>query len=151
MCVCVCVCVCLSVCLLPTHCTLHASSSTQCGYMAIVWSIFDSRTSWTDHITWGNACLYLCTERSEVRVTVKLFCCVSVLCVGLWWMEGRRSNLLPASSLLLLISTERSARRIVPNRRTNRYQQYNMPSQHTVMYYGSVWNLIQAINVQSSD
>ena len=37
----------------------------------------------------------------------------------------------------------------VPIRRTNRYQQYYMPSQHT--YCGRVWNLIQACDVQSSD
>ena len=37
----------------------------------------------------------------------------------------------------------------VPIRRTNRYQQYYMPSQHT--YCGRVWNLIQDCDVQSSD
>ena len=37
----------------------------------------------------------------------------------------------------------------VPIRRTNRYQQYYMPSQHT--FYGRVWNLIQACDVQYSD
>ena len=34
-------------------------------------------------------------------------------------------------------------------RRTNRYQQDSMLSQHT--YYGRVWNLIRVIDVQSSD
>ena len=41
------------------------------------------------------------------------------------------------------------ARFNVPIRRTNRYQQYYMPSQH--IYCGRVWNLIQACDVQSSD
>ena len=35
-----------------------------------------------------------------------------------------------------------------PIRRTNPYEQYYMPSQHT--YCGRVWNLIQACEVQSS-
>ena len=37
----------------------------------------------------------------------------------------------------------------VPIRRTNRYQQYYMPSQHA--YCERVWNLIQVCDVQSSD
>ena len=41
------------------------------------------------------------------------------------------------------------ARFNVPIRRTNRYQQYYMPFQHT--YCERVWNLIQASDVQSID
>ena len=55
---------------------------------------------------------------------------------------------MPAHSLLFSKSTKRAARLHVPIRRTNRYQQYYMPSQHT--YCGMVWNLIQASDVQSS-
>ena len=66
-----------------------------------------------------------------------------------WWKEGRRWNPVPAHSLLFSKSTKESARLNVPIRRTNRYQQYYMPSQHT--YCGRVWNLIQAYDVQSSD
>ena len=46
-------------------------------------------------------------------------------------------------------STKGAARLNVPIRRTNCYQQYYMPSQHT--YCGRAWNLIQACDVQSSD
>ena len=55
----------------------------------------------------------------------------------------------PAHSLLFSKSTKGAARVNVPIRRTNRYDQYYMPSQHT--YCGRVWNLIQACDVQSSD
>ena len=54
-----------------------------------------------------------------------------------------------AHSLLFLESTKGAARLNIPIRRTNLYQQYYMPSQHT--YYGRVWNLIQACDVQSSN
>ena len=47
------------------------------------------------------------------------------------WKEGRRWNPVPAHSLLFLKSTKVDARLNVPIRRTNRYQQYYMPSQHT--------------------
>ena len=56
---------------------------------------------------------------------------------------------MPAHSLLFSKSTKGAARFNVLIRRTNRYQQYCMPSQH--MYCGRVWNLIQACDVQSSD
>ena len=42
-----------------------------------------------------------------------------------------------------------AARLNVPIQRTNRYQQYYMPCQHT--YSGRVWNIIQDCDVQSSD
>ena len=56
---------------------------------------------------------------------------------------------MPAHSLFFSKSTKGAARLNVPIRRTNRYQQYYMPSQHA--YCGMVWNLIQACDVQSSD
>ena len=56
---------------------------------------------------------------------------------------------MPTHSLLFSESTKGAASLNVPIRRTNRYQQYYMPSQHT--YCGIVWNLIQASDVQSSD
>ena len=69
--------------------------------------------------------------------------------MGWWWKEGRRWNPVPAHSMLFLESTKQVARLNVPIWRTNRYQQYYMPSQHT--YCGRVWNLIQAFDIQSSD
>ena len=56
---------------------------------------------------------------------------------------------MPAHSLLFSRSTKGAARLNVPIRRTNRYQQYYIPSQHT--YSGRVWNLIQECDIQSSD
>ena len=56
---------------------------------------------------------------------------------------------MPAHGLLFSKSTKGAARLNVPIRRTNRYEQCYMPSQHT--YCGRVWNLIRACNVQSSD
>ena len=50
--------------------------------------------------------------------------------------------------MLFSKSTKGAARLNVPIRRTNRYEQYYMPSQHT--YCGRVCNLIQACDVQSS-
>ena len=61
--------------------------------------------------------------------------------------EGREK--MPPHSQLLSISNEETTRLNVPIRRTNRYQQYNMPSQR--MYCGRVWNLIQTLDAQSSD
>ena len=69
--------------------------------------------------------------------------------MGWWWKKGRRWNPVPAHSLLFSKSTKGAAKLNVPIRRTNRWQQYYMPSQHT--YCGRVWNLIQACDVQSSD
>ena len=50
---------------------------------------------------------------------------------------------MPAHNLLFLKNTKGAARLNIPIRRTNRYQQYYMPSQH--IYCGRVWNLIQAV------
>ena len=70
-------------------------------------------------------------------------CSVIVLC-GMM-IEGREKVKPGAFSK----STKGAARLNVPIRRTNLYQQYYMPSQHT--YCGRVWNLIQACDVQSSN
>ena len=77
----------------------------------------------------------------------------SVICV-MWFDddrkgEGETRNPVPDHSLLFSKSTKGAARLNVPIRRTNRYQQYYMTSQHT--YCGRVWNSIQACDVQSSD
>ena len=56
---------------------------------------------------------------------------------------------MPAHSLLFSKSTKGATRLNIPIRRTNRFQQYCMPSQH--MYCGRVWNLIQDCDVQYSD
>ena len=94
--------------------------------------------------------LYSVREKVEVGMIVSVTVCVVLLCcVGWWWKEGRRWNPVPAHSLLFSKSTKGAARLNVPIRRTNRYQQYYMPSQHT--YGGRVWNLIQDCDVQSSD
>ena len=56
---------------------------------------------------------------------------------------------MPDHSLLFSKRTKGVARLNVPIRRTNRYQQYYMSSQHT--YCGRVWNVIQTCDVQSSN
>ena len=56
---------------------------------------------------------------------------------------------MPAHNLLFSKRTKGAARLNVSIRRTNRYQQYCIPSQHT--YCGMVWNLIQACDVHFSD
>ena len=91
--------------------------------------------------------LYSVLEKVEVKVTVSITVCV------VWddddEREGEGETRLPAHSLLFSKSTKGTARLNVPIRRTNRYQQYYMPSQHT--YCGRVWNLIQDCDAQSSD
>ena len=55
-----------------------------------MWSIFDSHTSGADHVTRGNVYLYLCTERSEVRVTVGVIVFCNVRALYVWtMMKGR--------------------------------------------------------------
>ena len=51
-------------------------------------------------------------------------------------MKGRKWNSVQEHSLLLSISIKGTARFNVPIRRTNRYQQYNIPSQHNVLLKG---------------
>ena len=101
------------------------------------------------HYVWDEY-LYSVWEKVEVKVTVSVTVCVMLLyCVEWWWKEGRRWNPVPTHSLLLSKNTKGAARFNVPIRRTNRYQLYCMPSQHT--YCGRVWNLIQDCDVQSSN
>ena len=89
--------------------------------------------------------LYSVREKVEVRVTVSVAVCVVLMCcVGWWWKEGSRWNPVPGHSLFFSKSTKGSARFNVPIRRTNRYQQYYMPCQHT--FCGSVCYLIQALD-----
>ena len=75
-------------------------------------------------------------------------CSIIVLC-GMMMIGREKMKPVLAHSLLFSKSTKGVARLNVPIRRTNRYQQCYMPSQHT--YCGRVWNLIQACDVQSSD
>ena len=88
------------------------------------------------HYIW-DVYLYSVREKVDVRVIVSVTVSVVLLCcVGWWWKEGRRWNLVPAHSLLFSKSTKGAARRNVPIRRTNCYHN---------------WNLIQDCDVQSSN
>ena len=127
---------------MPAHCTitcfgLHARwiDGVDCGLF------FESRTAWADHM-WDEY-LYNVREKVEVRVAVSVTVCVVLqCCVEWWWKEGRRWNPVPTHSLLFSKSTKRAARFNVPIRRTNRYQQYYMPSQHTyILRRGLEFNL----------
>ena len=75
-------------------------------------------------------------------------CSVIVLC-GMMMKGREKVKPVPAHSLLFFKNIKGAARLNVLIRRTNRYQQYYMPSQHT--YCGGIWNLIQDCDVQSSD
>ena len=129
---------------------LRASGSTQGGYRALS-VVYFGITHRLDrpHYVWDEY-LYSVREKVEVGVIVSVTVCVVLLCcVGWWWKERRRWNPVPAHSLVFSKSTKGAASFNVPIRRTNRYQQYYMPSQHT--YCGRVWNLIKDCDVQSSD
>ena len=93
----------------------------------------------------GQVCLYLCTEIKQGKGDCMCNCllCKCVACEML--RKESRWKPKPVHSLLLSISTKGTTRLNVPIRRTNRYQQYNIPSQH--MYCGRVWNLMQAFDV----
>ena len=117
---------------MPTHCTI---------------TCFGFHARWIDGIKCGlfsnhaplGQYLYSVREKVEVGVTVSVTVCgVLLCCVGWWWKEGRRWNPVPAHSLLFSKSTKRAAKVNVPIRRTNRYQQYYMPSQHTYCGLNSV-------------
>ena len=141
-------CVCVP---MPTHCTIMCFGFHARWIDGIKCGLFSNHAPLGQTTLRVGQYLYSVREKDEVRVTVSVTVCVVLLCcVGWrWWKEGRRWNPVPAHSLLLLKSTKGAARLIVPIRRTNRYQQYYMPSQHT--YCGRVWNLIQDCDVQSSD
>ena len=82
------------------------------------------------HYVWDEY-LYSVLQGVGVRVTMySCLCSVIMLWSLRWWKEGRRWNPVPSHSLLFSKSTEGAARLNVPIRRTNRYQQYYMPSQH---------------------
>ena len=135
---------------MPTHCTItcfgfHARwiDGVKCGYFLITHRLDRPHYVWDEY-------LYSVREKVDVRVTVGVTACVMLLCcVGWWWKEGRRWNPVPAHSLLFSKSTKGAVTLNVPIRRTNRYQQYYMPSQHT--YCGGLWNLIQDCDVQSAN
>ena len=135
---------------MPTHCTItcfgfHARSID--GVNVVYFRI--THRLGRPHYVWDEY-LYSVGEKVEVRVTESVTVCVVLLCcVGWWWKEGRMWNPVPAHSLLFTKSTKGAARLNVLIGRTNRYQQYYMPSQH--IYCGRVWNLIQDCDVQSSD
>ena len=135
---------------MPTHSTImyfgfHVMwiDGVKCGLFRITHRLGRPHYVWDEY-------LYSVREKVEVRVTVRVSVCVVLLCcVGCWWKEGRRWNPVPAHSLLFSKSTKGAAKFSVPIRRTNRYQLYYMPSQHT--YCGRVWNLIQDCDTQFSD
>ena len=96
------------------------------------------------HYVWEEYLLQ-CIGESSVRVTVY----VSVCLVCVVWDDDERKGEGETRCRLFSESSKGAARLNVSIRRTNRYQQYYMPSQHT--YCGRVCNLIQACDVQSSD
>ena len=66
------------------------------------------------------------------------------------WDDDQRKGEGETQCQLIACSSRKAPRGLnVPIRRTNRYQQYYMPSQHT--YCGRVRNLIQDCDVQSSN
>ena len=79
--------------------------------------------------------------------------CVTVCVVCVVWDDDERTGEGETRCRLVACSSRKAprgaARFNVPIRRTNRYQQYYMPSHRT--YCGRVWNLIQACDVQSSN
>ena len=109
--------------------------------MALSVVYVESCTALAGHITCG-ASIYIVYCR-KLRLGWLYVCSVIVLCRI---MMKRKEKAKPGAGSK---STMGASRLNVPIRRTNRYQQYYMPSQHT--YCGRVWNLIQACDVQSSD
>ena len=122
---------------MPTHCTIMRFGFHARRIGGVKCDLFSNHALLhclgRPHYVWDEY-LYSVQEKVEVRVTVSVTVCVVLLCcVGWWWKEGRRWNLVPAHSLLFSKSTKGAARFNVPIRRTNRYQQYYMPSQHGSM------------------
>ena len=89
------------------------------------------------HYMWDEY-LYSVWEKVEVGVIVSVTVCVV-------WDDDERKGEGETRCRLFLKSTKGATRLNVPVRRTNCYQQYYMPSQHT--YCGRVWNLIQDCDV----
>ena len=126
---------------------LRASGSTQGGQMAlgVVYFRITHRLGRPHYVRDEN--LYSVLQEVEVRVTACITVCV-VYC-NCVMMKGKEVKPGAGSQSTLLERTKGAARLNVPILRTNRYQQYYMPSQYT--YCGRVWNLIQDCDVQSSD
>ena len=109
-------------------CVCVCSNANQLHYYALrvpdkwrwVWSIFKSRTTWTDHIMCGTSICIVYCRKLLGWLTV---CVVELYCVG-WWKEGRRWNPVPAHSLFFSKITNGAATLNVPSWRTNRYQQW---------------------------
>ena len=100
-----------------------------------VWSIFNSRTAWADHITCGTSiCIVYWRKLRLGWLYVLLF--VYSNCVV--WADDERKGEGEIRCRLIACSS-RKARLNVPIRQTNRYKEYYMPSQHT--YCGRCWNL----------
>ena len=128
---------------MPTHCTITCFGfNARWMALSVVYFRITYRLGRL-HYVWDEY-LYSVREKVEVRVTVGVTVCV-------WDDDEKKGEVKPgaAHSLLFSKGTKGAARLNVHIRRTNRYQQYYMPSQHT--YCGRVWNLIQDSDVQSSD
>ena len=132
---------------MPTHCTItclefraRRIDGVECGLFSI-------------HAPLGQITLRV--GRVSVQCTVgQGDCMCNCLCSCVvkcrMMMKGREKVKPGASSQPDLLEKHQGAARLnVPIRRTNRYQKYYKPSQHT--YCGRVWNLIHACDVQSSD
>ena len=124
---------------MPTHCTITCFGFRATRIEGVSVSIHAPTLR-------GDAYLYFCAERIEVRMTV----CVIVFAVGAvrgMTIKGKEKvNPVPEHSLLMSISTKGTARLNVPIREMNCHKQYNLPSQH--MYCGRTWNLTQALDAQ---
>ena len=120
---------------------LLASGSAQGGQKALSVVYFRiTHHQGRPHYVWDE---YLFSVLQEVEVTVTVFVTVCVV----WDDDERKGE--DETRCRLIVCSSRKAPRGPPIRRTNRYEQYYMPSQHT--YCGRVWNLIQDCDVQSSD
>ena len=134
-------CVCVP---MPTHCTITCFGFHARRINGVKCDLFSNHAPLGQTTLCLGEYLYRVLEKVEVRVTVSVTVCVMLLCcVGLWRKEERRWNPVPAHSLFFSKSTKGASRLNVPIRRTNRYQQYYMPSQH--IYCGRAWNLTKTV------
>ena len=143
-------CVCVFQCQ-PTA-LLHASGSTQGGFMALGMVYFQTtHCLGRPHYMWDEY-LYSVQVKVEVRVTVSVTVCVVLLCcVGWWWWkEGRRWNPVPAHSLLFSKSTKGAAR-LNPHPMDESLSTVLYAFSTYIGYCRRVWNLMQACDAQSSD
>ena len=77
MCVCVCVCVCVSN-ANPLNFTCFGFRAMRIDGVSVVYFIFSHLLGRSHYV--GDVYLYLCTEISEVRVTVCVTVCVALFC-----------------------------------------------------------------------